>query len=344
MRLYVFLFLLLILNISSCNNNPRQTSVTDEQDVLVVYVVDSFFRNDFSEKVVPLFEEKHKTVVMIHRFTDFYTLISQLREEKEDPISDVVIGIDNSTFPILANERLFMKYKSDMLRSVDQKYHFDSSYQISPINYSYYGIIYDSYAVSKPPLTFGKMQDGKWKNHLIIPDPRKSNDGLGMLLWSVSSFGENGFGHFWRSLKNNVLCISECNDSAYSMFLAGEAPMVISFSSLQAYHNEVENSSRFKTFIPLEGGYMFISGAGIVNKTQRSDVAKRFVDFMLSREYQQLIPTTQWMYPVNNRVSLPPSFSKLTVPDILLNDDLEMLTIRNRIDQWLDRWQEIMID
>ena len=59
--------------------------------------------------------------------------------------------------------------------------------------------------------------------------------------------------------------------------------------------------------------YQQIEAVGIVAGTGVPELAHRFVDYVLSEEVQSLIPTTNWMFPVNAETPLPEFFAEYAV-------------------------------
>ena len=334
-----------LLAMFSCSNREQQTRSGRVENVLKIYTYDSIVTWGLADKTIPLFEEKSGSKVVLESVGDAGNILNRLIMEKRNPQADLVIGLDNTMLNRVLDEDLLVSYKSEKLNNIREIFHFDKTYHLTPYDYGYFAFVYDSYVIENPPTTFGNIQDGIWKNKLVISDPRTSSPGLGLLLWTIATFGENGYLHFWRSIKNNILTVSSSWDEAYSMFLAGEVPIVLSYSTSPAFHIEMEDNHRYKAFIPEEGGFMQIEGAGIVKDTPNLELAKSFIDFMLSLEFQEHIPTTQWMYPVHEMVVLPFSFNEAPIPDKIRNQDLDLADMDSRtMERWLMRWIEIMIN
>ena len=76
------------------------------------------------------------------------------------------------------------------------------------------------------------------------------------------------------------------------MFTSGEAPIVLSYATSPAYHVEYEDITRYKAFIPEEGGYLQIEGAGIVKNCPHKELAEKFMNWMLTEEFQRNTPDT----------------------------------------------------
>jgi thiamine transport system substrate-binding protein len=343
--LLLMVIAILILALSSCKKSDSGIRGSREANVLKIYTYDSFVTWGLAEKTIPLFEEATGVRVVVESVGDAGNILNRLIMEKNNPQADIVIGLDNTMLSRVLNEKVLLSYKSDNLQNIREIFHFDKTYHLTPYDYGYFAFVYDSYAIEEPPTTFGNIQDGIWKNKIAISDPRTSSPGLGLLLWTIATFGENGYLHFWRSIKNNILTVTSSWDEAYSMLLAGEVPIVLSYSTSPAYHLEIEGSSRYKAFIPLEGGYMQIEGAGIVKDTPNLDLAKSFIDFILTRDFQENIATTQWMYPVHDRILLPASYNEIPVPVKVLNEEIDLADLNPRtMDRWLMQWIEIMIN
>ena len=70
-------------------------------------------------------------------------------------------------------------------------------------------------------------------------------------------------------------------------------------------------------------------------------VAKEFMSFMMSETFQNIIPTTNWMYPAALPASqLPEGFGGLVKPSAtLLFSDVEIAANRK---QWVNEWLEAL--
>ena len=61
----------------------------------------------------------------------------------------------------------------------------------------------------------------------------------------------------------------------------------------------------------------------MLKSSSQKALAKRFLEFMMSPGFQELIPTTNWMYPANlPREALPPEFERLIDLQEALRNDL----------------------
>ena len=86
-----------------------------------------------------------------------------------------------------------------------------------------------------------------------------------------------------------------------------------------------------------EGNYLSIEFAGILKSSQNKEAANNFIKFILSNEFQSIIPTTNIMYPVIKiKDQLPEAYSQISIPYKPLQIDPVILN-RNK-EKWIDEW------
>ena len=341
-KLYLILVLFSLL-ISGCKKKPEPVPSYEKTDILRIYSYSSFAASwGLGPIVVAEFERRYDVKVELIGISGGGSLLNHIIFERDNPQADIAIGILNTQMNKTLAANVFQPYEPENLRNVkDQSLIVDKRFRLIPFDYSYYAFVYDSYEIPNPPRTFGELQSATWRDMIILIDPRTSSTGYGLLIWSLAAFTDRGFDSFWANIRPNVLTIPGSWSQAYAAFQIGEAPIVFSYLTSPAYHIEVENNFRFKSFIPEEGGFREIEFAGILRGAENLYLAKRFIEFMLTMDFQKHIPTTQWMFPVIAGVPLPESFLDLEIPEI----DLSPRAMERRdyfTDSWIDRWITIM--
>jgi thiamine transport system substrate-binding protein len=182
----------------------------------------------------------------------------------------------------------------------------DPDWRLIPFDYSYFAVNYDSETITSPPESLEDLTRPEYQDKLILMDPRTSSPGLGFFGWVKAVYGA-GWKDYWKRLQPSILTIAESWDSGYGLFSAGEAPLVLSYTTSPGYHMEYEGSSRFKAAIFPEGHPIQIELAGLLKAAPNRANAQQFLDFMLSAAFQETIPLGNWMYPVID-IPLPDSF------------------------------------
>ena len=115
--------------------------------------------------------------------------------------------------------------------------------------------------------------------------------------------------------------------------------MVLSYTTSPAYHLIAESDDRFAAAGFEEGHYQQIEVAGLLKSSDNKELARRFLSFMMSEDFQSIIPTTNWMYPAAlPKDRLPEGFAGLHQPQqVLLFDDQTVFENRKAwVNEWLD--------
>ncbi|OAA31877.1 ABC transporter substrate-binding protein [Kosmotoga arenicorallina S304] len=298
---------------------------------LVVYTYDSLL--PFAREAFPLFEEKTGVNVLVKTFGDAGALLAKLISEKGKTDVDIVIGIDNLLAERAFEEDLFISYLPDNARLIrDLNLIFDPLWRLTPYDYGAIALIYDRNELGE--LSLSSMDDltkKEFEKSIIIEDPRTSSTGLAFLMWTYALYGDE-FLDFWQKFKKSVLTITLGWDDAFEKFEAGEAPMMVSYATDGAYSYEYYGEVSYGTLIPGNIGYVQIEGAGIVKWSEKKELAKEFIEFLISPEAQAHIPLNQWMFPVVE-TQMPESFEYALIPK-------EVVTVKSvDVEKIINLWE-----
>jgi thiamine transport system substrate-binding protein len=185
-----------------------------------------------------------------------------------------------------------------------------------PYDWGYFAFVYDQQKTETVPASFNELAASDLK--IIVQDPRTSTPGLGLLLWVESAYGDQAE-DVWENLADNILTVTKGWSEAYGLFLDGEADMVLSYTTSPAYHIVADEDDSKAAAAFTEGHYMQIEVAAKVASSDVPELADRFMAFMVSDDFQNIIPTTNWMYPaVALKAGLPEGFATLIKPDAAL--------------------------
>jgi len=152
--------------------------------------------------------------------------------------------------------------------------------------------------------------DQPWK--VIYEDPRTSTPGLGLLLWMQKVYGDKA-PQAWQKLAAKTVTVTKGWSEAYGLFLKGEADLVLSYTTSPAYHLIAEKKDNYAAASFSEGHYLQVEVAAQLAGSKNPQLAARFLQFMVSPTFQQIIPTTNWMYPVI-KTDLPAGYNTLSLP------------------------------
>lgn len=307
--------------------------------VLVVYTYDSFTSEwGPGPQVKQAFEARCNCSLELVGLSDGVAMLNRLKLEGANSRADVLLGIDTNLTADARASGLFAAHGQSLGESALPEPWQDDLFL--PYDFGYFAFVYDTQRLKTPPTSLRQLVEDENGPTLLIQDPRTSTPGLGLLLWMKKVFGDQA-GEAWAKLAPRVVTVSKGWSEAYGLFLKGEAEMVLSYTTSPAYHLIAEQDARFAAARFEEGHYQQIEVAGIVRSSQQQQLAREFLQFMVSAEFQRIIPTTNWMYPVAADASLlPAGFEQMIDPSpALLLDESRVAGQRK---SWVEEWLEVM--
>jgi thiamine transport system substrate-binding protein len=317
---------------------PNPERIRDAE--LLIYTYDSFVAEwGTGPKVIPKFEARYGVKVETVSAGDAGQVLSRLMLEKDAPRADVVIGLDNNLLARAVEAGVLAPYKPAAADRLPKEAVFDPTFHLTPFDYGYFAFVVDTQKLSDPPRSLEDLTDPRFRGKILLEDPRTSSPGLGFLLWTIASYGDR-YLDYWKRLSPNVLTIAEGWDAAYGMFTAGEAPLVLSYTTSPAYHVEAEKTMRYQAAMFADGHYGQVEGLGVVRGARHADLARKFVEFALSDDFQKEIPLTNWMYPVIQASPLPDSYKYAPQPARPLALDARAIAAGQQ--KWLSDWARQM--
>lgn len=220
--------------------------------------------------------------------------------------ADIILGLDTSIVGEARSTGLFADHSVDTSAlSVPNDW---SSADFVPFDYGYFAMVYRTADFPEPPKNFEQLVLGNSETKIVIQDPRSSTPGLGLVLWLKAAYKDDTE-EAWPDIAKNVVTVTPDWSSAYGLFLDGEADMVLSYTTSPAYHRIAEEDMSYAAAIFDEGHYMQIEVAGVLKSSQQQELANEFLQYLISEAAQNIIPTTNWMYPVLD-IELPEGFDK----------------------------------
>ncbi len=306
-----------------------------ETPVLTVYTYDSFV-SDWGPgpAVEAAFEESCGCDLQFVGAGDGAELLSRLRLEGARTRADVVLGLDAGQIGAARATGLFAPHgldTSDFSAPVEWN---DDLFV--PFDWGYFAFVYDRGVVTEVPRNFRELIASDLT--IIIQDPRSSTPGLGLLLWVKAAYGERS-GEIWEGLAPRIVTVTKGWSEAYGLFLEGEADMVLSYTTSPLYHLIAEGDDSKAAALFDEGHYMQIEVAGKFASTDQPELADAFLAFMRSQRFQEIIPTTNWMYPAFlPQDAWPEGFSLASAPvrGLIFAPDEAGEKRDEALAQWLD--------
>lgn len=302
-----------------------------ETPVLTVYAGD-YFTSEWGPG--PVIEAEFEKICACNLEFSTGDLLPRLLLEGARTKADVVIGLTSDVTAKARATGLFAPHGQDngaLTLPIDWT---DDTFL--PFNYGHTAFIYDETRMANPPASFDALLAMPDDVKIVIQDPRTSISGLALVLWVQSVYGDQAEAA-WAKLAPKILTVTKDWSASYGMFTDGEADMVLSYTTSPAYHMFAEEDFSKKAALFPEGHYFMVETVAKVAQTDQPELADQFMAFVMSTEFQTLIPKANWSLPsALPQDQWPDGWSELPLPEkVLFYDEAEAAALQDKaIEAW----------
>ncbi|PKH22834.1 thiamine ABC transporter substrate binding subunit [Enterobacterales bacterium CwR94] len=301
---------------------------------LTVYTYDSFAADwGPGPAVKKAFEAQCDCILKFVALEDGVSLLNRLRMEGKRSKADVVLGLDNNLISAAEKSGLFAASGVDT-QALSLPGGWDNTTFV-PYDYGYFAFVYDKNKLKNPPTSLKQLVESPEQWRVIYQDPRTSTPGLGLLLWMQKVYGDKA-PEAWQQFAKKTVTVTKGWSEAYGLFLKGEGDLVLSYTTSPAYHLISEKKDNYAAAPFSEGHYLQVEVAARVAASPQPELAKQFLTFMISPDFQHTIATGNWMYPVI-ATPLPEGFDTLIKPQQALQFTPEQVATERA--PWIAAWQ-----
>lgn len=317
--------LLSLIFLFACTNS---TSPDESPDQVTILAYDAFTP---AEGIFDDFTGQTGAKVRIITSGDSGELISKAILTAGRPEGDVLWGLDNTTLSRAKEANLLEDYtpvdEGDICVNYDKEW------------FASRGLT--------PPSTFEQLARPEYKGLLVTQDPVASSPGLGFLLATIAHFGDDRWQQYWRSLLANKARIAPDWTTAYTIDFSGSSgkgkyPLVVSYGSSPPAEVVFASTpiDEPPTAVIESTCFRQIEYVGVLRGTKNPSLADSLVDYLLDKRFQESMPLSLFVFPVNPDAVLPPVFARFAVrPSTPLMMDPSVIQ-KNR-DSWLDQWRAL---
>ena len=352
-RRHLILILALALWLAACARQEAPALPTSSAaQPLTVMTHDSFA---ISAEVLAAFEAENNARVQFLKAGDTGTALNKAILSKDNPLADVFYGVDNTFLSRALDEDIFEPYRSPLLGAIADEFKLDPQSRLLPVDYGDVCLNYDqAYFAEKgiaPPSGLPDLLQPEYKGLLVVENPATSSPGLAFLLATIGAFGEQGYLDFWKGLvANDVLAVNDWETAYYTEFSGssgkGPRPIVVSYDSSPAFEVIYAASpiDEPPTAAVVSDGSCFrqVEFVGILKGVKNRPLAEKWVDFMLSEQFQGDLPLQMFVFPVNPEVKLDEAFvNHLVLPEKTATVSAQEIAA-NR-ESWIKAWTEVVL-
>jgi thiamine transport system substrate-binding protein len=345
--------LLISFVLAACSPaTPAATPTLSGPQTLSVMTHDSW---NISADVAAEFEAANNAKLQFIKSGDAGEALNKAILAKGNPLADVFYGVDNTYLSRALNEGIFEPYDSPALADIPDSFKLDASNGALPVDYGDVCLNYDkAYFANhnlQPPGSLEDLTKADYKDLLVIENPATSSPGLAFLLATIGHFGTDNYLEFWKDLKTNEVKVVDGWETAYNTEFSGSAgkgprPIVVSYGSSPPfeviYADPPIQDAPTAAIVSDDTCFRQIEFAGILKGSKNPDLAKKWVDFMLSTRFQEDMPLQMYVFPVNPKAKLNETFQKyLALPQKPAT--VSPADIAAHREEWIQAWTDVVL-
>lgn len=164
------------------------------------------------------------------------------------------------------------------------------------------------------PRTWKDLLNPKWKGKMVSGHPGYSGIIMTHVLALVNLYG---WDYFRDLAKNSLHVVQSANDPA-GVVASGERPVGVNGAEY-FYYKTQKQGNPIKIIYPSEGIPLVVSPVAVAKDAPHPNAAKLFVDYIFSKESQQLLADKEGLYTGHPQVTYPADKPKLK--------DLKLLSV-----------------
>jgi thiamine transport system substrate-binding protein len=327
------------------------TGTVQAEKTITLMTHDSF---NIGKEVMATFEKDNKVKVRFLKAGDAGAALVQAILSRDNPLADVFFGVDNTFLSRALEAGIFLPYASPLLAEIPESLQLDQQNRLLPVDYGDVCLNYDKEWFRTrqlpPPTDLADLIKPPYRGLTVVENPATSSPGMAFLLATIGRFGADGYLDFWQKLRENkVIVASGWEDAYYGHFTAaskGDRPIVVSYASsppaVVHFAEKPPAEAPTTALVADNTAFRQIEFVGILHGTRELELAKKLVDFMLSKRFQEDIPLQMFVFPANATARLPEVFVKHAVvadkPVTVSPSAIEA----NR-DSWIEAWTNIVL-
>lgn len=298
MRSTRFIYVLILFVVASC-------AQTTTEDALTLYTHRHY---DTDQQIFDDFEaETGIKINVVNASAD--ELIQRLESEGEQSPADLLISVDAGRLVRAKEKDLLQPFASDMIENTVPDYLQDTDNAWVSITKRARIIVFDKDEVEADELsTYEALTDEKWNNELLI---RSSGNiyNQSLLASIIANNGEEAARDWAEGIVENFARNPQGNDrDQVKAILAGEGNLAVVntyyLGRLINSSDELERNAgnAVEVFFPNQqgrGAHINVSGIGIAKHSKKVALATQFIEYLLSKEVQEIFAGENYEYPVN---------------------------------------------
>jgi iron(III) transport system substrate-binding protein len=251
-------------------------------------------------------------------------IYARIKAERQNPQASVWYGGGSLTFIEAANDGLLENYISPNAAIIDPKFK-DPSGAWTGIYSGYLGFYADGDWLKKNnvamPTSWDDLLNPKFKGEIVMAHPGSSSTSYNLLTTILQLYGEEKGWEYLVKLNNNVRQYTKSGSAGGRMVQLHETALTIGYLH-DAVAFKREGYNHIEISAPKEGTGYEIGAVGIIKGAPQLEAAKKFVDFVLTVEAQEIGQTVNALqFLTNPNAKAPAEVESIKNTKLIDQDD-----------------------
>jgi thiamine transport system substrate-binding protein len=344
-----------LVTVSACGSSSGNDEGSGDSKTVTLVSHDSWAA---SKSVIAAFEKQSGYRVKVLKDGDAGAAVNKAILTKDNPQGDVFFGVDNTLLSRALDNGLFQPYEAKGLDRVDERYQLDAGkHRVTPVDYGDICVNYDKAYFSEhkltPPASFDDLAKPAYKNLLVTENAGTSSPGLGFLLGTAAKYGDEGWEQYWKKLKANGVKVVDGWEQAYNEEFSGSAggkkaggdrPLVVSYASsppVEVVYADPQPKTA-PTGVATGTCFRQTEFAGLLSNAKNTEGGKAFIDFLISKKFQEDMPLNMFVNPVTEDAKLPAVYTD-NMPAVEHPGTMAPAKIAEHRDDWVKSWTSLVL-
>lgn len=329
------LFFILLMNACAESDSTNVSGKGDSDQGITLYSPET---PDLSKELAQKYEELYGEQVNVH-YAGTNVLVNQMMAEKENPQADVWYGGGGILpFEAAVDKDIIAQYVPESAEDWEvvedgiKTKHEDDYY--TGVEVFVLGFSYNTELVSEDeaPKSWEDLLDPKWEGKIQFPNPAASGTSTLMVLSYMMEHGEDEGWAYFQKLTDQANSIPDSGSAPTKAVAMGEAHIGVGFDFMAYEH---QNNGETVDFIVPDKTPILVNPMTLVKGGPNPDGGKKFMEFMLSEEAQEIL--SSWAHiPINPEVESTTPLSVENIKDHAV--DLDIDWVNENYDRIRNEW------
>ncbi|AXG81425.1 ABC transporter substrate-binding protein [Streptomyces paludis] len=266
------------------------------------------FQDAFTKTVIKPFEKANPDIKVTYvPIQNSAEVLAKLRASSKRPVADVAL-MDSSVAPTANKEKLFAPIDAAKVPNVENLVDSAKSKDgYGPaVTFDSLSILYNSKNVKKAPTSWNDLWDAEYQGKLAMPiaDTR----GVALIVALEKILGadyQKDIDPAIDKLKTLSPAVEtwQPTPDVYTAIQSGDADVAVGWNARGQYYKD-SSKGVVQPVLPKEGTVTQVNTINLVNNSQHTAAAQKFIDYAIGAEAQKAFDDEAFYAPVNKDVQL----------------------------------------